>query len=49
MGGSLEAVVILYVESELSAKLIALGDELRFVLLIFGVIVVDYNDVFVDV
>ncbi|OPG89524.1 isoleucyl-tRNA synthetase, partial [Chryseobacterium mucoviscidosis] len=33
VGGSLEAAVTLYAEPELAAKLTALGDELRFVLL----------------
>ncbi|STI78008.1 isoleucyl-tRNA synthetase [Escherichia coli] len=44
MGGSLEAAVTLYAEPELSAKLTALGDELRFVLLTSGATVADYND-----
>jgi len=33
IGGSLEAAVTLYAQPELAAKLTALGDELRFVLL----------------
>ncbi|MBE8219503.1 isoleucine--tRNA ligase, partial [Leptospira borgpetersenii serovar Ballum] len=33
VGGSLEAAVTLYAEPELAAKLTALGEELRFVLL----------------
>ena len=44
VGGSLEAVVTLYAEPELAAKLTALGDELRFVLLTSGATVADYND-----
>lgn len=44
VGGSLEAAVTLYAEPELSAKLTALGDELRFVLLTSGATVADYND-----
>ncbi len=36
VGGSLEAAVTLYAEPELAAKLTALGDELRFVLLTSG-------------
>ena len=44
VGGSLEAAVTLYAEPELAAKLTALGDELRFVLLTSGATVADYND-----
>ncbi|VTN13893.1 Isoleucine--tRNA ligase [Raoultella terrigena] len=36
VGGSLEAAVTLYADSELATKLNALGDELRFVLLTSG-------------
>ncbi len=44
-GRLLEAAVTLYAEPELSAKLTALGDELRFVLLTsFARTVADYND-----
>jgi len=42
VGGSLEAAVTLYAEPELAAKLTALGDELRFVLLTSGAKVADY-------
>jgi isoleucyl-tRNA synthetase len=42
VGGSLEAAVTLYAEPELAAKLTALGDELRFVLLTSGASVADY-------
>jgi isoleucyl-tRNA synthetase len=42
VGGSLEAAVTLYADSELAAKLNSLGDELRFVLLTSGAEVVDY-------
>src|SRR5690606_18447034 len=42
VGGSLEAAVTLYAEPELAAKLTALGDELRFVLLTSGAAVADY-------
>ena len=42
VGGSLEAAVTLYAEPELAAKLTALGDELRFVLLTSGANVADY-------
>ncbi|HKS33525.1 MAG TPA: isoleucine--tRNA ligase [Enterobacteriaceae bacterium] len=42
VGGSLEAAVTLYAEPELAAKLTALGDELRFVLLTSGAQVADY-------
>ncbi|MGU0016369.1 hypothetical protein ACVXG9_16455 [Escherichia coli] len=44
VGGSLEAAVTLYAEPELSAKLTALGDDFRFVLLTSGATVADYND-----
>ena len=44
VGGSLEAAVTLYAEPELAAKLTALGDELRFVLLTSGATVAEYND-----
>lgn len=36
VGGSLEAAVTLYADADLAAKLNALGDELRFVLLTSG-------------
>ncbi|WP_202301292.1 isoleucine--tRNA ligase [Dryocola clanedunensis] len=42
VGGSLEAAVTLYADSDLAAKLNALGDELRFVLLTSGSQVADY-------
>ena len=42
VGGSLEAAVTLYAQPELAAKLTALGDELRFVLLTSGAAVADY-------
>ena len=42
VGGSLEAAVTLYAEPELAAKLTALGEELRFVLLTSGATVADY-------
>lgn len=42
VGGSLAAAVTLYADAELAAKLNALGDELRFVLLTSGAIVADY-------
>src|SRR5690606_37749614 len=42
IAGSLEAGVTLYAEPELAAKLTALGDELRFVLLTSGSKVEDY-------
>ncbi|WP_058912182.1 isoleucine--tRNA ligase [Entomohabitans teleogrylli] len=42
LGGSLEAAVTLYAQPELAAKLTALGDELRFVLLTSGAQVADY-------
>ena len=42
VGGSLEAAVTLYADAELAAKLNALGDELRFVLLTSGANVADY-------
>ncbi len=42
VGGSLEAAVTLYADSELAAKLNSLGDELRFVLLTSGAEVADY-------
>ncbi|WP_455426862.1 isoleucine--tRNA ligase [Dryocola sp. LX212] len=42
VGGSLEAAVTLYADSDLAAKLNALGDELRFVLLTSGAQVADY-------
>ncbi|AYN28878.1 MULTISPECIES: isoleucine--tRNA ligase [Buttiauxella] len=42
VGGSLEADVTLFADSELAAKLNSLGDELRFVLLTSGAAVADY-------
>ena len=42
LGGSLEAAVTLYADSELAAKLNSLGDELRFVLLTSDATVADY-------
>ncbi|MBU6519372.1 isoleucine--tRNA ligase [Pantoea sp. B270] len=42
IGGALEATVTLYADPELAAKLQALGDELRFVLLTSGATVADY-------
>ncbi|WP_165455090.1 class I tRNA ligase family protein, partial [Klebsiella variicola] len=42
VGGSLEASVTLYADADLAAKLNALGDELRFVLLTSGANVADY-------
>ncbi|PWW09037.1 isoleucine--tRNA ligase [Mangrovibacter plantisponsor] len=42
VGGSLEAAVTLYSDSELAGKLTSLGDELRFVLLTSGAQVADY-------
>lgn len=42
IGGSLEAAVTLYADSELAAKLNSLGEELRFVLLTSGAEVADY-------
>jgi len=42
IGGALEANVTLYADAELAAKLQALGDELRFVLLTSGASVADY-------
>ena len=42
VGGSLEAAVTLYADADLAAKLNALGDELRFVLLTSGAKVADY-------
>jgi len=42
LGGSLEAAVTLYADSDLMAKLNSLGDELRFVLLTSEAIVADY-------
>ncbi|MFR0655250.1 isoleucine--tRNA ligase [Pantoea sp. SIMBA_079] len=42
IGGALEATVTLYAEPELGAKLQALGDELRFVLLTSGATVAGY-------
>lgn len=42
VGSSLEAAVTLYADAELAAKLNALGDELRFVLLTSGATVADY-------
>ncbi|WP_394549909.1 isoleucine--tRNA ligase [Pantoea sp. SGAir0183] len=42
IGGALEASVTLYADAELAAKLKALGDELRFVLLTSGAEVADY-------
>lgn len=41
LGGSLEAAVTLYADSDLAAKLQSLGDELRFVLLTSGAAVAD--------
>lgn len=48
VGGSLEAAVTLYAEPELAAKLTALGDELRFVLLTSGASVADYAQATAD-
>ncbi|TCW46047.1 isoleucyl-tRNA synthetase [Phytobacter diazotrophicus] len=48
VGGSLEAAVTLFAEPELSAKLTALGDELRFVLLTSGAKVEDYANACAD-
>ena len=48
VGGSLEAAVTLYAEPELAAKLTALGDELRFVLLTSGAKVADYAQASAD-
>lgn len=48
VGGSLEATVTLYAEPELAAKLTALGDELRFVLLTSGAKVADYAEASAD-
>lgn len=42
IGGALEATVTLYADPELAAKLHALGNELRFVLLTSGAQVADY-------
>ncbi|EPF20748.1 Isoleucine--tRNA ligase [Cedecea davisae] len=42
IGGSLEAAVTLFADSELAAKLNSLSDELRFVLLTSGAAVADY-------
>ncbi|WP_300000129.1 isoleucine--tRNA ligase [uncultured Cedecea sp.] len=42
LGGSLEAAVTLYADSELTAKLNSLGAELRFVLLTSEAVVADY-------
>ncbi|MCW0307451.1 isoleucine--tRNA ligase [Pantoea ananatis] len=42
IGGALEASVTLYADAELAAKLKALGNELRFVLLTSGAQVADY-------
>jgi isoleucyl-tRNA synthetase len=42
IGGALEASVTLYADADLAAKLMALGDELRFVLLTSGAQVADY-------
>lgn len=42
IGGSLEAAVTLYADADLSARLLSLGDELRFVLLTSGARVADY-------
>lgn len=42
IGGALEATVMLYADPELAAKLQALGNELRFVLLTSGAQVADY-------
>ncbi len=43
VGGSLEAAVTLYADSELATKLNSLGEELRFVLLTSGAEVADYS------
>ncbi len=43
VGGSLEAAVTLYAGAELKAKLLSLGDELRFVLLTSGAEVADFD------
>ncbi|KAA5949317.1 isoleucine--tRNA ligase [Pantoea sp. Bo_2] len=43
IGGALEATVTLYADPELAAKLQALGNELRFVLLTSGAQVADYD------
>ena len=43
IGGALEATVTLYADPELAAKLQALGNELRFVLLTSGAQVADYT------
>lgn len=48
VGGSLEAAVTLYADSDLAAKLNALGDELRFVLLTSGAQVADYAQAMED-
>ncbi|RJT23068.1 isoleucine--tRNA ligase [Buttiauxella izardii] len=42
VGGSLEAAVTLYADSDLASKLNSLGEELRFVLLTSGAEVADY-------
>lgn len=43
IGGALEAKVTLYADPELAAKLQAIGDELRFVLLTSGTTVANYD------
>ncbi|MDI6426649.1 isoleucine--tRNA ligase [Cronobacter dublinensis] len=48
VGGSLEAAVTLYAEPELAAKLTALGEELRFVLLTSQAKVEDYASAAAD-
>jgi len=48
VGGSLEATVTLFAQPELAAKLTALGDELRFVLLTSGAQVEDYASASAD-
>ena len=48
VGGSLEAAVTLYADADLAAKLNALGDELRFVLLTSGANVADYASASAD-
>lgn len=49
VGGSLEAAVTLYADSELAAKLNSLGEELRFVLLTSAAEVADYAQATDDV
>ncbi|WP_420864751.1 zinc finger domain-containing protein [Cronobacter condimenti] len=48
VGGSLEAAVTLFAEPELAAKLTALGEELRFVLLTSQAKVEDYASAAAD-